>query len=91
MSCDAATARFASRRVQRSSGYGAFARQAARRRGRWAGTQAEHPVRPNRDRLLERIATDFTLGALATELAMRGVKVDYVQVLRFVRAEGLSF
>ena len=41
--------------------------------------------------LLERVATDFTLRGLVAELAERGVKVDYVQVWRFVHAEGLSF
>jgi len=46
---------------------------------------------PNRDWLLERVTTDFTLRGLVVELAERGVKVDYVQVWRFVHAEGLSF
>jgi transposase len=46
---------------------------------------------PNRDWLLKRVATDFTLRGLVAELAERGVKVDYVQVWRFVHAEGLSF
>ena len=46
---------------------------------------------PNRDWLLKRAATDFTLRGLVAELAERGVKVDYVQVWRFVHAEGLSF
>ena len=45
----------------------------------------------NRDWLLERVATDFTLRGLVAELAERGVRVDYVQVWRFVHAEGLSF
>lgn len=45
----------------------------------------------NRDWLLERATTDFTLRGLVIELAERGVKVDYVQVWRFVHAEGLSF
>ncbi len=43
------------------------------------------------DWLLERTRTGFTLRGLVGELAMRGVKVDYVQVWRFVHAEGLSF
>ncbi len=43
------------------------------------------------DWLLERTAHDFTLRGLVAELAERGVKVDYVQVWRFVHAEGLSF
>jgi putative transposase len=46
---------------------------------------------PNRDWLLERAKTDFTLRGLVAELAERGVKVDYVQVWRFVHVEGLSF
>jgi len=44
-----------------------------------------------RDWLLERAKRDFTLRGLVAELAERGVKVDYVQVWRFVHAEGLSF
>lgn len=45
----------------------------------------------HRDWLIERAKTDFTLRGLVAELAERGVKVDYVQVWRFVHAEGLSF
>ena len=45
----------------------------------------------HRDWLVERTAHDFTLRGLVAELAARGVKVDYVQVWRFVHAEGLSF
>jgi putative transposase len=45
----------------------------------------------NRDWLLERSTTAFTLRGLVAELAERGVRVDYVQVWRFVHAEGLSF
>lgn len=45
----------------------------------------------HRDWLLERATRDFTLRGLVGELAERGVKVDYVQVWRFVHAEGLSF
>lgn len=45
----------------------------------------------NRDWLLERATRDFTLRGLVAELAERGVRVDYVQVWRFVHAEGLSF
>lgn len=45
----------------------------------------------HRDWLLERVTCDFTLRGLVVELAERGVKVDYVQVWRFVHAEGLSF
>jgi len=45
----------------------------------------------HRDWLIERARTDFTLRGLVAELAERGVRVDYVQVWRFVHAEGLSF
>ncbi len=41
--------------------------------------------------LLDRTTRDFTLRGLVAELGERGVKVDYVQVWRFVHAEGLSF
>lgn len=44
-----------------------------------------------RDWLLERAQRDFTLRGLVAELGERGIKVDYVQVWRFVHAEGLSF
>ena len=43
------------------------------------------------DRLVERAKSDFTLRGLVAELAERGVKVDYVQVWRFVHARGLNF
>ncbi len=45
----------------------------------------------HRDWLIARAETDFTLRGLVVELAERGVKIDYVQVWRFVHAEGLSF
>lgn len=45
----------------------------------------------NRDWLLERASRDFTLRGLVSELAERGVRVDYRSVWRFVHAEGLSF
>ena len=45
----------------------------------------------HRDWLVERAHRDFTLRGLVAELAERGVQVDYVQVWRFVHAEGLSF
>jgi transposase len=45
-----------------------------------------------RDWLIARAARDFTLRGLAAELSAEfGVKVDYVQVWRFVHDEGLSF
>ncbi len=43
------------------------------------------------DWLVARMQSDFTLRGLVTELAERGVKVDYVQVWRFAHAQGLSF
>ena len=43
------------------------------------------------DWLISRTQTDFTLRGLVTELADRDVKVAYVQVWRFVHANGLSF
>ena len=45
----------------------------------------------HRDWLIDRTKSDFTLRGLVVELAARKVKVDYVQVWRFVHAEGLSF
>lgn len=41
--------------------------------------------------LIQRTQTDFTLRGLVVELAERGVKVDYVQVWRFVHSRDLSF
>lgn len=46
---------------------------------------------PNRDWLLERVQSDFTLWGLVHDLAERGVKVDYHSVWTFVHDEGLSF
>ncbi len=54
--------------------------------GHMVGILARH-----RAWLIERTTRDFTLRGLVAELATRGVKVDYVQVWRFVHAEGLSF
>ena len=48
---------------------------------------------PHRDWLIERCRSgvDFTLRGLVAELAqVRGLKVDYVSVWRFVHAEGLT-
>lgn len=59
--------------------------------GRMGGHKPNILSGTNRDWLLERAATDFTLRGLVIELAERGVKVDYVQVWRFVHTEGLSF
>ena len=91
MSCHAAAARFgvaassAIKWVQRvrATGSAAPSRMGGRRTRTLSG--------PHRDWLLERTATDFTLRGLVAELAERGVRVDYVQVWRFVHAEGLSF
>jgi transposase len=91
MSCHAAAARFgvaassAIKWVQRvrKTGSAAPGRMGGHRTGILSGA--------NRDWLLERVATDFTLRGLVAELAERGVRVDYVQVWRFVHAEGLSF
>jgi len=41
--------------------------------------------------MLERMKRDFTLHGLVTELATRGLKVDYRTVWNFVHAEKLSF
>jgi transposase len=91
MSCHAAAKRFGVaassaikwvRRV-RETGSAAPSRMGGHKRGILSG--------PNRDWLLERTAKDFTLRGLVAELAERGVKVDYVQVWRFVHAERLSF
>ena len=43
------------------------------------------------DWLIARTKTDFTLRGLVAELAARDVQVAYVQVWRFVHANGLSF
>lgn len=59
--------------------------------GRMGGHKPNILSGANRDWLLERAVADFTLRGLVAELAERGVKVDYVQVWRFVHAEGLSF
>lgn len=91
MSCHAAATRFGVaassaikwvRRV-RETGSATPGQMGGHKRGILSG--------PNRDWLLARTATDFTLRGLVAELAGRGVKVDYVQVWRFVHAEGLSF
>lgn len=59
--------------------------------GKVGGRKIGIPSGSNRDWLLERRISDFTLHGLVAELAERGVKVDYVQVWRFAHAEGLSF
>ena len=80
MSCHAAAARFgvaassAIKWVQRVRKTGSAAP------GQMGGHRAGILTGTNRDWLLERAATDFTLRGLVAELAERGVKVDYVQV-----------
>ena len=91
MSCHAAAARFgvaassAIKWVHRVRKTGSVAP------GQMGGHKPNILSGPNRDWLRERAARDFTLRGLVAELAERGVKVDYVQVWRFVHAEGLSF
>ena len=91
MSCHAAAARFgvaassAIKWVQRVRATGSAAPS------KMGGYKPNILSGANRDWLLERAAKDFTLRGLVAELAERGVKVDYVQVWRFVHAEGLSF
>jgi len=91
MSCHAAAKRFgvaassAIKWVQRVRETGSAAP------GQMGGHKPNILSGANRDWLLERATTDFTLRGLVAELAERGVKVDYVQVWRFVHAEGLSF
>jgi len=41
--------------------------------------------------ILERVKRDFTLNGLVTELAERGLKVDYRTVWNFIHAEKLSY
>src|SRR3546814_5328503 len=91
MSCHAAAARFGVaassaikwvRRV-RETGSAAPGQMGGHRLGILSGA--------HRTWLLERTSSDFTLRGLVAELAERGVKVDYVQVWRFVHAEGMSF
>ena len=45
----------------------------------------------HRNWLLQRVKKDFTLRGLVTELAARGLKVDYRSVWTFVHDEKLSF
>lgn len=59
--------------------------------GQMGGHRVGILPKDHREWLLERIKTDFTLRELVAELAERKVKVDYVQVWRFVHAEDLSF
>ena len=91
LSCHAAAARFgvaassAIKWVRRVRDTGSAAP------GRMGGRRTRVLSGAHRDWLIERTTTDFTLRGLVAELAERGVRVDYVQVWRFVHAEGLSF
>jgi putative transposase len=58
--------------------------------GRMGGYKPRLLTGDLRDWLLDRTKSDFTLRGLVAELAERDVKVDYVQVWRFVHAEGLD-
>src|SRR5271155_3836468 len=59
--------------------------------GRMGGHRPRVLVGEHRNWLLERVKSDFTLRGLVTELAERGVMVDYRTVWKFVHAERLSF
>jgi putative transposase len=60
--------------------------------GQMGGHKPKAIVGEHRARLLFRIKeNDFTLRGLVTELAQRGLKVDYKTVWNFVHTEKLSF
>lgn len=59
--------------------------------GQMGGHKPRVLVGGNRDWLLERTQSDFTLMGLVRELGERGVKVDYRSVWNFVHDEGLRF
>jgi putative transposase len=59
--------------------------------GQIGGHRPRKLIGAHRDWLLERTQTDFTLRGLVSELAGRGVDVDYRTVWSFVHDEGLSF
>lgn len=60
--------------------------------GRMGGHRPKKIVGAHRSWLIERCKVqDFTLMGLVSELAERGLKVDYRTVWSFVHAEGLSF
>ena len=60
--------------------------------GRIGGYVAPKIAGAHRDWLVERTRTaPFTLRGLVSELAERGLKVDYRTMWKFVRREGLSF
>lgn len=59
--------------------------------GQMGGHKRRVLVGAQRDWLLKRTQSDFTLMGLVRELAERGVKVDYRSVWNFVHDEGLSF
>ncbi len=60
--------------------------------GQMGGHKPKKLIGAHRDWLIERCRTrDFTLRGLVSELAERGLKVDYRSVWAFVHAEDLSF
>lgn len=60
--------------------------------GQMGGHKPKAIAGEHRDWLVERCRSrDFTLRGLVTELAERGLKVDYRSVWEFVHAEKLSF
>ncbi len=59
--------------------------------GQMGGHRPGILIGANRDWLLERTKTDFTLLGLVSELALRGTRVDYKTVWKFVHREDLSF
>lgn len=60
--------------------------------GQMGGHKPKTLVGKHREWLIERCRErPFTLRGLVTELAERGLKVDYRSVWEFVHAEGLSF
>lgn len=60
--------------------------------GQMGGHKPRKLIGAHRDWLIERCRTrDFTLRGLVSELAERGLKVDYRSVWAFVHAEDLSF
>lgn len=60
--------------------------------GKMGGHKPRKLVGPHRLWLIERCqAGDFTLRGLVSEMAERGLKVDYRSVWAFVHAEKLSF
>ena len=59
--------------------------------GKVGGRRSRKIVGGHEDWLLERIETPFTLRGLVSELAARGLKVDYRTVWKAVHRAGYSF